>query len=107
MCSYRCCRTIRPKLNKKEEAAKAAYLINGETIHALFGINIQTGKTCEDLIEQKLRKIQEIFNGVRFVIIDEYSMPSQTMLSRIDFRLRQITTHRDKYLCNQSNIISK
>jgi len=69
--------------------AKAAFLIRGETLHALLAIG-QIAKEYKSIKKQILRNIQAIFQDIRYIIIDEYSMLSQTMLSYIDFRLREI-----------------
>ena len=86
--------------------AKAAYLINGETCHALFGIHVNNESKSQDISAPALRALQEAFKGIEFVIIDEYSMLSQTMLSKIDIRLRQITQKKSQYFGGLSVILT-
>jgi len=71
--------------------AKAAFLINGDTIHQLFAIRSNDSTQYDPLEGESLRKLQQTFANIKFVIIDEYSMLSQSMLARIDQRMRQIT----------------
>lgn len=69
--------------------AKAAFLIRGETLHALLHITVNMNK-YKALLKPHLRELQELLRNVQFIIIDEYSMLSQTMISIIDYRLREI-----------------
>lgn len=69
--------------------AKAAFLIRGETLHALLHIKVNM-KNYKPLSKSQLRELQDLLQSIKFIIIDEYSMLSQTMISFIDFRLREI-----------------
>jgi predicted ATPase len=100
------CYYLKNSVLKAAPTAKAAQLIQGETIHALFGINTNDMGRCLELGSNQLRKIQEIFKGIKTIIIDEYSMLSQTMLGRIDLRLRQITGKTDQYFGGLSIILT-
>ncbi len=94
------------KVKRAAPTAKAAYLINGETCHALFGILVNNESKSQDISAPALRALQEAFQGIEFVIIDEYSMQLQTMLSRIDIRLRQITLKKSQYFGGLSVILT-
>lgn len=93
-------------LKRAAPTAKAAFLINGDTIHELFNIRTNEGREIKDLEGENLRKLQDSFNGIYFIIIDEYSMLSQTMLTRIDKRMRQITQKLDVYFGGLSLILT-
>jgi len=86
--------------------AKAAFLINGDTIHQMLSIKVSEGNNYIELTAEPLRKLQESFEYIEYVIIDEYSMLSQTMLFRIDRRLRQITTKINDMFGGLSIILS-
>ena len=79
------------KLRRAAPTAKAAFLINGDTVHQLFSIRVDKSRLYQALEGEALRRLQQSFLNVSYVIIDEYSMLSQTMLARIDKRMRQIT----------------
>lgn len=75
--------------------AKAAFLINGDTLHQVFAI--YSNETHYVPLEgQALKKLQLRFVNIKHVIIDEYSMLSQSILAIIDLRLKQITQLVDK-----------
>jgi ATP-dependent exoDNAse (exonuclease V) alpha subunit len=78
---------LKNTLKRAAPTAKAAFLINCETIHSLF--NISPNHEFKDLSGKKLKDLQELFREVKFILIDEFSMMSQSMLAKIDSRLRQ------------------
>ena len=55
--------------------------------NAVFTVNMNKYKA---LLKPHLRELQELLRNIQFIIIDEYSMLSQTMISIIDYRLREI-----------------
>ena len=71
--------------------AKAAFLIKGETLHSLLLIPVTPRETDSflPLKDKQLKDLQTEFANIKMIIIDEYSMLSQIMLSKIDLRLRQ------------------
>jgi hypothetical protein len=72
--------------------AKAAFIIKGSTLHLAFNLPVENGsKRFKPLTGRALKALQEKFKDVKIVIIDEYSMVSQPMLGKIDFRLREAT----------------
>jgi ATP-dependent DNA helicase PIF1 len=73
-------------------------------LHALFNINCDN--KFKDLEDGPLKILQELFRHTLFIIIDEYSMLSQTMLSKIDFRLRQIKQRHNLYFGGLSIILT-
>jgi ATP-dependent DNA helicase PIF1 len=65
----------------------AASNIEGHTIHSMFSIPVQEFKSlCAD----SLLDLQEKWNGIEYIIVDEISMVGQTLMGKIDSRLRQI-----------------
>lgn len=61
---------------------RAAHNVCGVTLHSL--LHIGTKKISFDLTGTPLRKLQEAFGSIKFLIIDEYSMVGARMLSIID-----------------------
>lgn len=83
--------------------AKAAFLITGETCHRL--LKIRPHKPFVDLTGSSLAQLEEDFRDTSHVIIDEFSMLSQEMLSMIDARLRE-ATHVQKFFGGLSVILT-
>lgn len=67
----------------------AAFNINGQTIHSALGIPATHGLFAE-LGGSRLATLQQQWKGVQFVIVDEKSMLGQSLLAKIDMRLRQL-----------------
>jgi hypothetical protein len=67
----------------------AAFNINGSTIHSRLSIPIINGSKNFDINGERLKKLQERFKDVKYVLIDEKSMVGRQMLGLIDVRLRQ------------------
>ncbi len=57
----------------------------------MLSIRVNTGKSYIPLEGTHLKNLQNSFIGIEYIIIDEYSMLSQSMLFIIDQWLRQIT----------------
>ena len=93
-------------LKRAAPTAKAAFLINGDTVHQLLSIRVNEGNTYIPLKDDSLRKLQDLFVNITHIIIDEYSMLSQVMLARIDERMRQITQKLDKFFGGLSLILT-
>ena len=93
-------------LKRAAPTAKAAYLINGDTVHQLLKIRVNKSRSYLALESEALRNLQDSFLNVTHVIIDEYSMLSQTMLARIDKRMRQITQKFEDYFVGLSVILT-
>lgn len=69
---------------------KAAFNINGITIHSLLNLLVgPRGK--KDLTAQSLARLQARLLDIKYVLIDEYSMLGQTLLGWIDKRCWQAT----------------
>jgi hypothetical protein len=88
------CTNLANEIKRAAPTAKAAFLITGETLHSLLNIPCINPNKLFDLDTRTLQQLQFIFRFIKFIIIDEYSMLSQTMLSKIDLRLRQIKQKR-------------
>jgi helitron helicase-like protein/uncharacterized protein DUF6570/PIF1-like helicase len=68
----------------------AAHGIAGRTLHSLFHLPVPLKAQYEPLPSPKLKDTQELFRGVRYVIIDEKSMIGLRALQWIDRRCHQI-----------------
>ena len=68
----------------------AAFNVKGETLHSLLQLSIG-GRKCGALKGQALNRLQEKFNGISYIIIDEYSVVGQCLFGWIDKRCRQAT----------------
>jgi len=68
----------------------AAFNVKGKTLHSLLRLPIR-GKNMHDLKGPALLQLQKQLSGVRFIIIDEYSVVGQSLLGWIDKRCRQGT----------------
>ena len=68
----------------KDILVKAAYtgvaasLINGKTTHIIAGVSIRSKGSVQD---EAKKKLQEFWRGVRYLIIDEFSMLSRSFLT--------------------------
>ena len=78
-------------------SAKAAILVYGETVHALFSIPTKYEYEYKKLSKNKKRELEEYFEGVYMIIIDEFMMNGQDIFGFIDLRLREITGKHDQY----------
>ena len=77
---------------------KAAYDINGCTIHSLLKLPVGT-RGNKELTAQALVRLHNNLKGIAYnniIIIYEYSMLGQTMLGWIDRRCRQATGISDE-----------
>ena len=72
----------------------AAFNIKGKTLHSLLNLPIQ-GKNLHDLKGPALLRLQEKLNGVKYIIIDEFSVIGLNLLGWIDKRCRQGTGDSD------------
>ncbi|KAK3923180.1 ATP-dependent DNA helicase [Frankliniella fusca] len=68
----------------------AAVNVGGATIHSALSIPTK-GHSIQELTGESARKFCDTIAKVKFVIIDEYSFISCSLLGDIDFRLRQGT----------------
>ena len=68
----------------------AAFNVKGKTLHSLLSLPIR-GKNAHELKGQALQKLQNSLIGIKYIIIDEYSVVGQRLLGWIDRRLRQGT----------------
>ena len=65
----------------------AAFNINGHTLHSLLSLPIRG--EFKDLEGERLKKLQQAFSEVKYLIIDEMSMVGRKTFSQVDRRLRQ------------------
>jgi len=72
----------------------------------MLSIKVTDGNKYIELNGEPLRKLQDAFDSIEYVIIDEYSRLSQIMMYQIDRRMRQITTENNKLFCGLSIILS-
>ena len=84
---------------------KAAYSINGQTIHSLLKIPVGS-KRKQELTGQALIRLQNNLQEINYIIIDEYSMLGQTTFGWIDRRCRQATGITDNLFDSQSIILA-
>ena len=68
----------------------AAFNVSGTTLHSLLQLPIQ-GKRNGPLISTALSKLQDDLKGIKYLIINEYSVIGPKMFGWIDRRLRQAT----------------
>jgi len=68
----------------------AAFNIRGKTLHYLLKLPIR-GKRKKDLNGEPLVQIQDTFDNIEYLIIDEYSVISQSDLAWINRRCKQAT----------------
>lgn len=87
---YALCTHLKDKCKVTATTGKAAYAINGITIHSFLRLPV-TRMLQKDLSGQALITIQERLTQVDCIIIDEYSMLGQASLGWIDIRCRQAT----------------
>ncbi|XP_051155189.1 ATP-dependent DNA helicase pif1-like [Leptopilina boulardi] len=79
-------------------SGKAAFLINGVTLHTAFALPItQFGGKVQELSSNVANTLREKMNDVELLIIDEVSMVGSTTLNRVDVRLRQIKGINDSF----------
>ena len=83
---------------------KASYNIKGVTVHSLLKLPVGT-RGNKDLAGESLCRLQQSLNGIRYIIIDEYSMLGQTTLGWIDKRCKQVTGNCEKILGGMSLIL--
>ena len=70
--------------------AKTAFIIKGTTLHSAFNLPVESGsKKFKPLNGPALKALPERFAKVKVIIIDEFSMVSQPLMGKIDFRLRE------------------
>ena len=67
----------------------ASAMINGQTLHSMFGFKFGTAFLSMPERQRDLKRL--LFRNLRCVIIDEISMVSADMLYNLDARLREIT----------------
>ena len=83
---------------------KAAFNINGCTIHSLLKLPIGS-RGNKALTGESLVRLQNNLKGISYIIIDEYSMLGQAMLGWIDRRCRQATGKTDEVFGGLSIIL--
>lgn len=76
---------------------KAAFNVNGVTVHSLLKLPIGPS-SHKDLKGESLAALQENLSTVKYIIIDEYSMLGQTTMGWIDRRCREVLGKKNKYL---------
>ncbi|RMZ96220.1 ATP-dependent DNA helicase PIF1 [Brachionus plicatilis] len=104
---YALSKLLKGSVKQCAPTAKAAFLINGETILPLFEITTDA-KTCSlPLKSDKLLKFQNKFKGITHIIIDEYSMLSQNIFGLIDQRLREATGNKNELFGGISIILTE
>ncbi|XP_070548510.1 uncharacterized protein [Ptychodera flava] len=69
---------------------KAAYNINGSTIHSAFKVPASQGYKYKPLDSDKLNTLQAKYQNLSVVIIDEISMVGNQLFNFINLRLQQI-----------------
>jgi hypothetical protein len=69
---------------------KAAYNVNGQTIHRAFFVPASQNLEYRALKWDSQNKMRGIFRGVEWVLVDEFSMVGKCMLSFMHHRLQEI-----------------
>ena len=87
---YALCTHLKDKCKVTATKGKAAYAINGITIHSFLRLPV-THILQKDLSGQALITIQERLTQVDYIIIDEYFILGQASLGWIDRQCRQAT----------------
>ena len=97
-----CCRRFfdskkKPKfMQVGAPTGSAAFLVEGNTLHKLLHLRISNSRDeLKELSGQPLRDLQEEFEDVFILFIDEKSMVGQYMMYVLDQRLRQATGKRN------------
>lgn len=76
---------------------KAAFNINGTTIHSALHIPInQSLENLNNLSSEMLNKLTDQYEELRFIVLDEVSLVGARMLHAIDQRLRSIMHVQNK-----------
>ena len=69
---------------------KAAYNIKGQTIHRAFFIPADQKMEYRPLKWDSLSKIQNIFRGIKLIVVDEFSMVGGRLLRFMHLRLQEV-----------------
>ena len=91
---------LRGKCAVTATTGKAAFNINGVTIHSLLILPVGP-RGNKDLLGQTLVRLQESLEQIDYIIIDEYSILGQINFGWIDRRLKQAFDYHDKLLGNK------
>lgn len=78
----------------------AAILIGGQTLHSVFKLKVQKGRSLPNLTPLTgvwAEQFRKIFRNVRFVIIDEVSMLPYELLYQIHLRLQELKCNRELF----------
>ncbi|XP_055845331.1 uncharacterized protein LOC129911529 [Episyrphus balteatus] len=79
-------------------SGKAAFLINGVTLHTAFALPVsQYGGTMPNLSSDIANTIRQKLVNLKLLIIDEISMVGSRLLSRVDTRLRQVMGRNEPF----------
>jgi len=70
----------------------AASNVQGTTVHQLLNIRVTKTKTKRIFSESKLMEMQQKWEHIDYLIIDEVSLISQNMMMLIDRNLKQFKT---------------
>mmetsp|Transcript_41887 Transcript_41887/g.107188 ORF Transcript_41887/g.107188 Transcript_41887/m.107188 type:complete len:142 (+) Transcript_41887:1357-1782(+) len=68
----------------------AAYQINGRTVHALLGLPTKNVTVMSELAPNRKARLEQQWEHIRLLLIDEQSMVGRRMLGMINRRLKQI-----------------
>ena len=73
----------------------AAFNVKGHTLHSIFQLPIR-GKRNSDLKGDSLQRLQLSLHGVKYIIIDEFSVIGQKLFGWLDRRCHQATGQIDE-----------
>ena len=75
--------------------AQAAKNIGGETLHKM--LSIVPGQLTAGISDRKIDEVRKLLAGVKYFILDEYSMIGCEMLSCISSRLQSIANNDEPF----------
>ena len=80
------------KLAKGAYTGIAASLIGGKTLHVLFGLTVQQGGIPST---HKIRQLAGFWRSIQYLIIDEFSMVSQSLFARLSTILGLVSDYNN------------
>lgn len=91
--------SLRPHVLLAATTGVAAAAIEGSTVHSLLFIEVQHGPegVFGGLLGDKMSCMQNLFEKVKLVIVDEFSMGSNVLLLKIHLRICEIKQNQNLF----------